>query len=69
MSEEPPPSPRRGSTLLYAASFTLLVGAVIALGVSVAGFLESTALLISSAVMSGLALVIAVAGVVLPGRR
>ncbi len=69
MIDEPPSPPRRGSMLLYAASFVLLVVAVIALAASVAGFLESTALLIGSSILSGFALVVAVAGLLTPRRR
>jgi hypothetical protein len=55
--------------IVYAVAFALWVGAIVALGVSAAGFLESTGLLISSAVLSGLAIVAAVSAVVLSRRR
>jgi hypothetical protein len=50
-------------TALYALAFGLLVAAIVALGVAVAGFLESTGLLLLSAVLSGLAIVAAVGSV------
>lgn len=53
----------------YAVAFVLWVGAIVALGVSASGFLESTGLLITSAVLSGLAVVGAVGAVVLSRRR
>jgi hypothetical protein len=49
---------------LYAAAFALLVAAGVALGVAVAGFLESTGLLVVSAVLSGLAIAAAAASLV-----
>ena len=54
-------------TLLYALAFCLLVGAIVALGVAVAGFLESTGFLLLSAALSGLAIAAALGSVV--GRR
>lgn len=42
--------------MLYAVAFFLLVGAIVALGVAVAGFLESTGFLFLSAALSGLAI-------------
>jgi hypothetical protein len=54
--------------IAYAVAFALWVGAIVALGVSAAGFLESTGLLVASAVLSGLAIVAAVSALVL-GRR
>ena len=63
------PVPRRGSALLYGVAFAFLVAAVATLAVSVAGFLESTSLLIVSSVLSGVALILAVAVIVAPGRR
>ena len=51
-------------TLLYAVAFCLLVGAVVALGVAVAGFLESTGFLLLSAALSGLATAAALGSVV-----
>ena len=48
---------------LYAIAFGLLVTAVVALGVAVVGFLESTGLLFLSAALSGLAIVAAVGSV------
>jgi hypothetical protein len=55
--------------IAYAVAFVLWVGAIVALGVSAAGFLESTGLLITSAVLSCLAIVGAVSAVVLSRRR
>jgi hypothetical protein len=55
--------------IAYAAAVALWVAAVVTLGVSAAGFLESTGLLIVSAVLSGLALVAAVSALVLARRR
>jgi hypothetical protein len=55
--------------IAYAVAFTLWIGAIVALGVSAAGFLESTGLLVTSAVLSGLAIVAAVSALVLPRRR
>jgi hypothetical protein len=54
--------------IAYAVAFTLWIGAIVALGVSAAGFLESTGLLVTSAVLSGLAIV-AVAGALVLARR
>jgi len=47
----------------YAVAFALWIGAIVALGVSAAGFLESTGLLVVSAVLSGFAIVAAVIAV------
>jgi hypothetical protein len=55
--------------IAYAVAFALWIGAIVALGVSAAGFLESTGLLVISAVLSGLAIVGAVSAVVLARRR
>ena len=55
--------------IVYAVEFVLWVGAIVALGVSAAGFLESTGLLVVSAVLSGLAMVAAASAVVLSRRR
>jgi hypothetical protein len=68
VSEDPSSGGARGWTTFYAVAFSLLVAAVIALAVSVAGFLESTGLLLVSAVLSGLAIVSAVAGLLMPRR-
>lgn len=48
---------------LYSLAFGLLVAAVVALGVAVVGFLESTGLLLVSAALSGLAIAAAAASV------
>lgn len=48
---------------LYSLAFGLLIGAVVTLGVAVAGFLESRALLLVSAVLSGLAIAAAAASI------
>jgi hypothetical protein len=50
---------------LYALAFGLLVAAIVALGVAVAGFLESTGLLYLSTALSGLAIVSAVGSVLI----
>jgi hypothetical protein len=50
-------------TLLYAVAFCLLVGAIVSLGVAVAGFLESTGFLFLSAALSGLAIAAALGSV------
>lgn len=55
--------------IAYAVAFALWIGAIVTLGVSAAGFLESTGLLVVSAVLSGLAIVAAVGAVVLARRR
>jgi len=55
--------------IAYAAAVALWVGAVLALGVSAAGFLESTGLLVASAVLSGLAIVAAGSAIVRSIRR
>lgn len=55
--------------IAYAVAFALWIGAIVALGVSAAGFLESTGLLVVSAVLSGLAIVAAVSAVFLARRR
>jgi hypothetical protein len=55
--------------IVYAAAVGLWVAAVVTLVVSTTGFLESTGLLVASAVLSGLALVTAVGAFVLARRR
>jgi hypothetical protein len=55
--------------IAYAVAFVLWVGAIVALGVSAAGFLESTGLLVVSAVLSGLAIVAAASSLFLARRR
>ena len=55
--------------IAYAVAFVLWVGAIVSLGVSAAGFLESTGLLVLSAVLSGLAIVSAASAVFLTRRR
>jgi hypothetical protein len=55
--------------IAYAVAFVLWVGAIVTLGVSVAGFLQSTGLLVVSAVLSGLAIVTAASALVLARRR
>lgn len=58
----------RAALGLYALAWALLLAALIALVMSVAGFLESTGLLVVSAILSGLALVSALAGLLVPRR-
>jgi hypothetical protein len=53
----------------YAVAFALWIGAIVTLGVSAAGFLESTGLLLVSAVLSGLAIVSAAGALVSTRRR
>ena len=53
----------------YAVAFALWVGAIVALGVSAAGFLESTGLLVVSAVLSGLAIAAAGSALIITRRR
>jgi hypothetical protein len=55
--------------IAYAAAFALWVGAIAALGVSAAGFLESTGLLVFSSVLSGLSIVAAAGALILSRRR
>lgn len=55
--------------IAYAVAVALWIGAIVALAVSAAGFLESTGLLMVSAVLSGLAIVAAAGAVVLTRRR
>ena len=55
--------------IAYAVAFALWVGAIVSLGVSAAGFLESTGLLVMSAVLSGLAIVSAASALFLTRRR
>ena len=58
----------RGWVSLYALAFVLLVGAGAAIAASALSLLESTRLLWVSSALSGLAIVVAVASVVLPRR-
>ena len=53
---------------LYALAWALLLVALISLVMSLVGFLESTGLLIVSAVFSGLAIASSLAGMFLPRR-
>ena len=55
--------------IAYAAAVALWVAAVVTLGISAAGFLESTGLLIVSAVLSGLAVAASVGALVVGRRR
>jgi membrane protein implicated in regulation of membrane protease activity len=55
--------------IAYAVAFVLWVGAIVALGVSAAGFLESKGLLIVSAVLSCFAIVAAASALILSRRR
>jgi hypothetical protein len=55
--------------IAYAAAVALWVAALVTLGVSTAGFLESTGLLLVSAALSGLAVIAAVSALVLARRR
>ena len=62
------PRRSRGWVRLYAVAFLLLVGAGVAIVASAAGLLESTRLLWTSTVLSGVAIVTAIVSVVLPRR-
>ena len=55
--------------IAYGVAFALWIGAIVTLALSAAGFLESTGLLVVSAVLSGLAIVSAAGGLVLSRRR
>ena len=55
--------------IAYTVAFVLWVGAIVSLGVSAAGFLESTGLLVTSAALSGLAIVSAAGALFLTRRR
>jgi hypothetical protein len=55
--------------IVYAAAVALWVAAVVTLGVSAVGFLESTGLLIASAVLSILAVAASVGALILAKRR
>ena len=63
MTERP-----RGSFLLYAVAFGLLVAAGALLGVAVVTFLESLSVLWASTALSSLATAAAIAAVVVPRR-
>ena len=54
--------------IAYAVAVALWIAAVITLGVSAVGFLESTGLLITSAVLSALAVAVAVGALVVRPR-
>jgi hypothetical protein len=55
--------------IVYGVAVALWTAAIVTLGVSAAGFLESTELLIASAVLSGLAVAAAVGALVVARRR
>ena len=55
--------------IAYGAALALWVGAIVALAVSAAGFLESTGLLVMSAALSALSIAAAVGALVLARRR
>jgi hypothetical protein len=55
--------------IVYVVALALWVAAIVTLGVSAAGFLESTGLLIASAVLSGLAIAAAAGALVVAKRR
>jgi hypothetical protein len=54
---------------VYGVAVALWAAAVVTLAVSAVGFLESTGLLIASAVLSGLAVAVAVGAIVMAKRR
>jgi len=51
-------------TILYAIAFGFLVAAIVTLGAAVVGFLESTGLLLASALLSGIAIAAALGSIV-----
>jgi hypothetical protein len=55
--------------IAYAVAFVLWVGAIVSLTVSAVGFLESTGLLVVSAVLSALAILVAASAVILTRPR
>lgn len=57
-----------GWVSLYAVAFVLLMGAGAAIAASAVSLLESTGLLWVSAILSGLAILLAIVSVVLPRR-
>jgi predicted neutral ceramidase superfamily lipid hydrolase len=59
----------RGSFLLYAVAFALMVSAGVVLAVAATSFLESLPMLWTSVILSALAVVTAVAGLAVPRRR
>lgn len=59
----------RGSFLLYAIAFGLLVAAAAVLAIAATSFLESLPVLWMSVALSGLAVVTAIAGLFVPRRR
>ena len=66
---EAPSKPPRGWVTLYAAAFVLMLIAGLLIAIAGRSFLESTTPLLVSAVLSGVAIVLAVLSVVLPRRR
>ena len=58
----------RGSFVLYAVAFGLLVAAGALLGIAAVTFLDSLPVLWASVALSALAIVAAVAGIVVPRR-
>ena len=68
MTDTEAPRPR-GSLVLYAVAFVLMLAAGVALVMSAKGLLESTRLLWVSSVLSAGAIAAAVAGLFLPRRR
>jgi hypothetical protein len=61
--------PPRGSLVLYAVSFVLMLAAGVALVASAKGLLESTRLLWASSALSAAAIVFALVGLFVPRRR
>jgi len=61
--------PHRGSLVLYAIAFALMLAAGACFAAAAKGFLESTRLLWVSAACSVAAIVVAVAGVFVPRQR
>jgi hypothetical protein len=70
VTDEVSAAPRsRGSFVLYAVAFALVVASAIAVGVAARGFLASLATLWFSIALSAGAIGLAVASVVVPRRR
>ena len=62
------PTHPRGWVSIYAISFILLLGSGIAFAFAARGLLESTRLMWTSTILSGLAIVLSILTVVLPRR-
>lgn len=67
MSEASPPAPR-GSALLFAAGFVAVLAAGLLFGFAARELLRESALLWASIASSAVAVVLAVAAILVPGR-